>query len=463
MSVSTRSTKLSILDHIFTVAELPEDEIPSTCRALGIASVDELISVELAEIKLLIDSGDLGQRCARIVKNIRQWCLAYMHSTNLRLPTTLSDWQELFTDEAYAEVIQQSFLSSATEFSPAPTNPSAANIVWTENPDHPIQDFQGDNSPITESQTTGIPSVENAKLPVKVSDFPKFKGGQDLWYSFREEFEAMAEISGMSCLVHITDKAQHQSALEDTHYKRQNTLLYSILKVKTIGGPGHQMIRKFERTSDGALAWIEIKAYYEQDGNRELYACKCLTELTRVKYDFNSPGGIDRCISDFMRTVDKMEDAGENVSEITKCTFFLQGIRDNRFAGIKDLAAGLPFQEIILRIRAKSIELNCSDKARSRDTRNLNYTSSNSNNNTRKFSGSGNRRDMNKNNKGRNMRFPSEIWNKMDSEIQEYIRLNQNAPSKSNVQGKQYGQRNANKKTKQESKKGTGNQEIRYF
>ena len=62
MSVETRTVKKAILEHVLRTADLQDDAISDVVNALGIASINELICVNLNEIAELAKTGEISRR-----------------------------------------------------------------------------------------------------------------------------------------------------------------------------------------------------------------------------------------------------------------------------------------------------------------------------------------------------------------------------------------------------------------
>jgi predicted PolB exonuclease-like 3'-5' exonuclease len=91
-----------------------------------------------------------------------------------------------------------------------------------------------------------------------------------------------------------------------------------------------------------------------------------------------------------------------------KCTFFLQGIKDNAYDAIKDLVSEMKFEEIVLRLRAKAAELGKHNFTRSRDTIYSNYKEINSEDKKKILKNSKQNQDE--------FRLPPDVWNGMSKE-----------------------------------------------
>ena len=262
---------------------------------------------------------------------------------SLALPTTIEQWKEQFT-ETFEDIL-------------------AGNVTISTS--------------TTVSSTESRMQNDNRQISVKIADFPTFNGRHETWYSFRKEFEATtAMFFGTNDVLNCTDIIEHENKRKtNSSYDRNVRDLYAILKKKTSRGGALNKITKYESTQDGTLAWRYLKEYYDQEGDKDLYRTKCLNDLVnRCKLEYNSQGGMDAYISEFERICDLLEECGHGLDDTVKKTFFLTNVHDRAYESMKDIckAEGKTYNECVMLMRTKAIEISKATGPARKFNRNLN-------------------------------------------------------------------------------------------
>jgi hypothetical protein len=198
-----------------------------------------------------------------------------------------------------------------------------------------------ENTPMARSGTSTSTvhtqmTVDPPKRPlsIKMSDFPTFNGKMSQWLTFHTEFTSAARIYQMGDLLK-ENPAHKTQLLSDSTYKESCELLYNLLNKAYARGDAHSKIKKYESTTDGYAAWHELVKYYFAKGNIEAYATNNISDMTKLRLDYNTPGGMEHYISRFEEAVNNLEEINQPMSEILKKTFFLQGIKDPYYRSIK--------------------------------------------------------------------------------------------------------------------------------
>ena len=104
MSVETRSTKKAVLDYVLAVAELPDADAAEACTACGVANVEQLVRVDDELVLDLANKGIITRISANVFRDVKRWCII-RRSTNNSLPSSLPEWQEVFTDDTFNKVL----------------------------------------------------------------------------------------------------------------------------------------------------------------------------------------------------------------------------------------------------------------------------------------------------------------------------------------------------------------------
>ena len=159
---------------------------------------------------------------------------------------------------------------------------------------------------------------------------------------------------------------------------------------------------QFKKNKDGYLAWQKLVNYYHAKGNKRAYAKACLSNILSLYLDPNSPGGVDKYISDFESLLLKLQEAGDPVSDNQQVTMFLENIRDRNYNAFKTLctAEDYSFDKCVQELRNEAIRIHgeSSGKEQSRRTNVQTTQSSTENLGESKF------------------RLPKEVWNKLSWE-----------------------------------------------
>ena len=188
-------------------------------------------------------------------------------------------------------------------------------------------------SPFNYDENTDFKEIEDNGTPkasIKIGDYPKFNGKIGDWPNFETEFTATAEIQGMGKV--LKENEEHDKKFStDVKYKKTCATLYSILKRSCARGDGLPKITVYENEQDGYKAWRALYNHYYGKGNVKAYANQCLTEITKLKLEYNSPGGMEHYISKHQRLNQKLDKAKRPLTDEQKTTFFLSGIKDRAY------------------------------------------------------------------------------------------------------------------------------------
>ena len=166
----------------------------------------------------------------------------------------------------------------------------------------------------------------------RISEYPTFNGKAEAWKSFKDHFEGTADAQGVGTVLeeHLDDT----EILEDEEFITKSNFVYSVLKRQCAHGTAASKIRKYATSKDGYFAWQDLLDYYESQGNRETLVAEQLEQLTRLKLDYNSYGGLDQYIADFEEIVIQLEEAQEGLSDLQLKTMFLSGITDKDYRSV---------------------------------------------------------------------------------------------------------------------------------
>jgi len=161
-----------------------------------------------------------------------------------------------------------------------------------------------------------------------------------------------------SMAFHVEDIASHsEKRTSNIDYDARCRNMYSILQFRTAMGTAGSEVANYESTEDGALAWKNLKDYYDQEGDKDIFETKCLKEISNLKLRFNSPGGFDRFHDEFEKLCRHIAECGEPLSEREKRAFLLNGIEDSDYSATKDLCAYDVYSTVVAKLRRKAADL----------------------------------------------------------------------------------------------------------
>ena len=128
-----------------------------------------------------------------------------------------------------------------------------------------------------------------------------------------------------------------------------------------------------------------------------------------LRLEYNTPGGMEKYISEFERLLDMLNNAEQPLDEDKKHTIFLEGIVDRDYDAVKDICMKYDYEETVLTLRNKSVELGKSTNPRN-NRRNANQQQNPGGSNDCE---AGNDENNNNNSTYDSGRLPPEVWNRM--------------------------------------------------
>ena len=190
--------------------------------------------------------------------------------------------------------------------------------------------------------------------------------------------------------------------------------MYSILQLRTSDSTAASTVTKCSQTQDGALAWRNLKEYFDQDGNKDVCEIKCRRELAQLRLDYNSPGGYDNYYSEFERICKQIEECGTTLPDREKRAHFLGGIHDPDYSAIKDICEQDDFASVVVRLARKAAELGKHNgpvrRHQKKITRRIRENRSPNNK-------SETNQHANSNIAGSQTRLPANVWSQMSPEV----------------------------------------------
>ena len=375
----TRAKKLAILTYVLETACMTDKAIASLKddhEINSIADIEANGKENFAALKDLVTTGTMTK-----LKNIFQWIIKYRKTHDMKLPVTIEEWKEAFT-ENYDDLL--------SDYGDAePQVPSKKEVVVKK---------EGDDA----SEISNDPFLKNTKINFRMQDYPLFAGTHDDWERFRTQFEAAAELSGFEDLLNITELEEHKTKFEsDVSYKTRVRELYNILKLKCSRGLAMARVFKYQATHDGVMTWQDLKDFYDLRKHKSAKCTHLMDRLQDLKLQFNSHGGMEGYLTEFENICDKLAENGNPLNEEVKKSVLLKNIEDTWYEPWIATCNRLDYEETLNELRAAALRNGKYNKSKSRfERRNVNFKKTTEEN---------------------VLYFPFEVWNKMSLEARKFI------------------------------------------
>ena len=191
-----------------------------------------------------------------------------------------------------------------------------------------------------------------------IIDLPELKGHEN-WISFRDKF--MSNLSNTpgsngSPLLYVVDRTERlvtrqgqplidtpTVALDDwdtyhqkmihfgTHFKRDNSRVWSFLKKSLLGTQPYHHMDHCARQENGRRAWEALRSYYEGEDYINKTTQECLTRVRTMYYKGETPRfGFEKFIDKQKECYKRLRDVGYNnglgVDDASKCSNLKQMI-----------------------------------------------------------------------------------------------------------------------------------------
>jgi hypothetical protein len=388
-SVTRAEKNREIAVYVLGILEIAEDTVKVIVDDLKYNSVSKVEKWSVEAILRAVGKDEIASSDADQIRNFQNW-IQKKRKKGEDLPSTIDQWNTVFTFEEFDSFMFVDATSSTGEV----------------------------------EETKRVPK---AKLPangVKLSDYPEFSGHMTDWFKYMLKHEATAGIAQVDPeILNITDLKKHlKRRADDPEYDDMVRYLYDVLKMKTSGGDALSKVVKYELTKDGALAWKEMKDYYNQGGDVSQYASTCMDKIMDLQMTYRSKGGMDKYISNFELLQGQLNEAKTPLAPLLAKTIFLKGIVDDDFKVAKDLSqsSDVSLMTAISNMKKKAITLeaeaksssskqkfqsrNHQKKDKTKDDRNQNFVSTNTSSN-------GTSTQSKENIKG--ARLPTQVWETM--------------------------------------------------
>jgi len=329
MVALTRAQRKEIVAYVLGIFGVEDEDIENIVETLKLDSVLKLRGMTTELLREMNEKEKITYGDVAAIQGLKAWM-----SNSKTIPENLEDWKRELTYDSLYKYGDK-----------AGTQPQAKE-------EQVGNDNQSDISSSTKSKNS------SGGMEIKLEDYPEFNGQHTEWYTYRERLEGIADVHGLTEVLCVEDKEEHlKRRSEEKEYDDNVKMLYSILQAKTASGTALAKVKIYKPTKDGALAWLHMKNYYDQEGNKSLYGAKCLNEILGLRLEKSSQGGFDKYLSDFETLCTKLEEAGQGLKEDQKRTFFLSGIKDEDYDATIQICQDVDYGMAILKLRHKSVLL----------------------------------------------------------------------------------------------------------
>jgi hypothetical protein len=304
MAKASRAFEAKAFKHCLKTMGLSDDEMNSVMSTLGITSIGTYLTLCTSDMLVNVLEGDLDLSITAkaALKSFRLWIEMYISKNDGFLKI----------EDDFSEMTWIKFLSRR--------NATLPDMAMSQN-SVPVANLMGNSGTLS------------SLSKIKVSDIPKFNGKIADWHVFHMEFTATTDIYGLGEL--LEERPDHKMRFKtDSNYKSQCQMLFSILKRACARGDAQSKVTKYDDTYDGYKVWRDLVDYYFAKGNMEAYAMQTLSDLTSLKLEYNTPGGMEHYISKHEQLNQKLAEIGQPVSDTQKKTFFLNGIKDKNYTAM---------------------------------------------------------------------------------------------------------------------------------
>jgi len=249
-AANTRQKHKEIIKHILTTMLVENETIEIvTGDELKINTVERLRSVTETQLS---STGKLAVGDIIDIVCFQEWGKKYFRTTGKHLPTVLEEWKNIFTSEAFASSVNTANLGSQ-EYEKSITDRNSAS------------------------------TTKHSYVSVKIGDYPVFTGRHQDWYGFRTKCEALARLHGFTEVLAVQNVDEHIKRREnEPDYDAKVRDMYSILQLRTSDSTAASTVTKCSQTQDGALAWKNLKEYFDQDGNKDV--CEYVVDENSPNY-----------------------------------------------------------------------------------------------------------------------------------------------------------------------------------
>jgi hypothetical protein len=196
----------------------------------------------------------------------------------------------------------------------------------------------------TTKDTLNMDDKGVTSLKLEAQKVNEFNGDYDMWPKWKSRTECAFNGSG------------YEKILTDTKFSEQNpkmnAIVYSQLAVATVDGNAHHLVKQFEDTRDGHLAWQSLIEWFDGDiiKNETAEALRDKLETLSLHTGVTASDYVNKYM---MRYQELEKIPGEGMSSSHARYLFLRNIHDERYeVTVKYLRnSGADLQECVTAIR----------------------------------------------------------------------------------------------------------------
>ncbi len=301
-------TRTQVMEHLLTQIWLADDTITHIRTSLGISSILSLLMMSDIDLDNAVDGSDFTVADSSALKSLKKW-LAKYRSEHIDLPNG-NEWRTVFDNEVFMNYLIAGL-----------TTTNATTMQGTQQTTLPAP-----------TSTNINPQAQNT-FRGRLSDYPECTGRSRDWYNFKAKFEGTA--GGQDCYEILLKYPPGDPVRTDPLFIAKSKFIFAVLKRTSAYGLVKDTILQHQKTQDGNAAWLDLVDDMETQGNIGQLVAENTNELAQVKLCYDSRGGFSTYKQDFCALTQRLEDAGEGMSDLMKKTLFLMNIQDESYTSIK--------------------------------------------------------------------------------------------------------------------------------
>ena len=193
------TTRRVVLEYVISVLELEQEDM----KGLGIKSVTGLLNMNKDTIAQALSANAVSFATAGMLRTFLKWKFWQME-THGGLPSSLEEWKDAFTESSLIEAD----VSDQVKV----TQKVIHRKVFGFHEDGEDNDDDLEEGEILEVKENGM---KKRHMTGKIADYLSFNGKHENWYAFREEFEATAEMHGLTDVISLTSEKDHKLRMEN--------------------------------------------------------------------------------------------------------------------------------------------------------------------------------------------------------------------------------------------------------
>ena len=296
------TTNWEALCHVLEVMEIAEDTT-LFLKTKGISSVRRLVATTNVTYQNMLNMADSSLSGADVdqINIFREWHSAMY--TKMKGQLTNDELIQCFTEQEWDHFCMRHISQKITQIPQRLSMQAAATIS------------------------------HEPKLKIGLKDYPTTSGQAADWSHYKRNLISIATANKHE---HIYD--QDYSPPDPTNdpneyaqYKALNEIAFSALDFGLCNSIIKHKVDAYRKTRDGRAAFLDIDAYQTGQGSEEQCASNAWEELMKLHLTPNTPGGVERFLSQWDETISKLRDIKQAPTPFLEKTMFKKSIIDPEY------------------------------------------------------------------------------------------------------------------------------------